>query len=480
MTIFEKSQEGQHAYSLPKENEGWTSFFPEEKFLRENTPPLPEVSELDLTRHFIGLSRRTVGIDNIFYPLGSCTMKFNPRINEKIASFSSFTMTHPLAPDSMVQGNLHLIADLIAFLKELTGMKGGSLTPNAGAQGELTGVKMIAAYHKANHDVLRTEFLVPDSAHGTNPATVAMAGFETVVIKTNVKGDIDLEDLRAKVSKKTAGLMLTNPNTLGLFSAHILEIASIVHEQGGLLYYDGANLNPILTIAKPGEMQFDVMHVNLHKTFSTPHGGGGPGSGPVLCNEKLLSFLPLPFVIKGEKGYQTLFEDPKSIGFIAPFFGNFGIYLRAFVYMKLHGYYGLRRIAENAVLNANYLKHHLKKYFTVPFSEWCMHEFVIQVDRFLDQGIHANDFAKRLLDYNVHAPTVYFPQIIKECFLIEPTESESKRTLDDFIEICEKIIKEIEMNPEVVKKAPHNTPVGRLDEVIAAKRQVLIDLKSGT
>ena len=467
MTIFEKSQKGQHAYSLPKENVAWSQFFPSEKYIRNNFLALPEISELDLTRHFVGLSRRSVGIDNVFYPLGSCTMKFNPRINEKIASFSSFVNAHPFAPDELVQGNLSVIDNFLSFLMELTGMQVGTLTPNAGAQGELTGVKMIAAYHKANNDVLRKEFLVPDSAHGTNPATVTMAGFEVVVLKTNEKGNIDLSDLRAKTSEKTAGLMLTNPNTLGLFSTNILEIASLIHDRGGLLYYDGANLNSILTLAHPGEMGFDVMHINLHKTFSTPHGGGGPGSGPVLCNKKLLPFLPLPQVLKSGNDYSTVWKSSESIGFITPFFGNFGIYLRGYVYAKLHGFYGLRRIAENAVLNANYLKFHLNKHFTVPFPGWCMHEFVIQVEG-------AYDFAKRLLDYNVHAPTVYFPQIIKECFLIEPTESESKRTLDQFIEICIKINNEIKTTPEIVKTAPHNTPVGRLNEVFAAKQQRVI------
>lgn len=472
-TAFEKSQSMQHAYSLPKDCSEWEQFMPEKQFLRAGPIELPEISELDLTRHFIGLSKRNVGIDNIFYPLGSCTMKLNPRINETIASLSSFTKAHPLAPDSTVQGCLMVIEELIAFLAELTGMSGGTLLPNAGAQGEFVGVKMIAAYHLSRHDAKRREFLVPDSAHGTNPATVTMAGFEIKTLKSDANGDIDIEDLRNKVSDKTAGLMLTNPNTLGLFSPNILEIAKIVHDKGGLLYYDGANLNPILTIAKPGEMGFDVMHINLHKTFSTPHGGGGPGAGPVLCKEHLRPYLPVPQVKHGK----SIWAKDSSIGGISSFYGNFAIYLRALAYSRLHGLYGLRKIAENAVLNANYLKFHLSQLFTVPFPQACMHEFVVQADLFLGVDIKALDIAKRLLDYGVHAPTVYFPQIVKECFLIEPTEGESKQTLDHFIACFKKIVAEIIENPEIVKLAPHSTPVGRLDEVQAAKNPVWVDPK---
>lgn len=470
-TSFEKSQKGQHAYSLPKSSSDWAHFVPEDQFLRKIPLALPEISELDLTRHFIGLSRRNVGIDNIFYPLGSCTMKLNPRINESIASLDNFTSAHPLAPDSTVQGCLMVIEELIGFLAELTGMSGGTLLPNAGAQGEFVGVKMIAAYHMSRQDTKRTEFLVPDSAHGTNPATVKMAGFEIKTLKSNASGDIDLEDLQSKVSDKTAGLMLTNPNTLGLFSPNILEIARIVHENGGLLYYDGANLNPILTIAKPGEMGFDVMHINLHKTFSTPHGGGGPGSGPVLCKEHLRPYLPVPEVVQGK----TIWEKVSSIGGISTFHGNFAIYLRALAYARLHGFYGLRKMAENAVLNANYLKFHLSQLLTVPFPQSCMHEFVVQADRFLNVDVKALDIAKRLLDYGVHAPTVYFPQIVKECFLIEPTECESKQTLDHFIDCFKKIVAEIIENPEIVKLAPTSTPVGRLDEIRAVKNPIWVD-----
>lgn len=474
-TIFEKSQSGQHAYTLSKEESVWQQYLPEPTFERQSPLRLPEISEIDLTRHFIGLSRRNMGIDTAFYPLGSCTMKLNPRINETIASFSGFTRTHPLAPDQEVQGNLAVIDQLLRFLMQLTGMAGGTLTPNAGAQGELTGVKLIAAYHRHRNDLERDEFLVPDSAHGTNPATVSMASFCVRVVKTGPNGDVDLDDLKAAVSRKTAGLMLTNPNTLGLFSPQILEISKIVHDAGGLLYYDGANLNPILTIAKPQEMGFDVMHINLHKTFSTPHGGGGPGSGPVLCTERLIPFLPLPYVIKNTHGYHSTWQNGESIGQVATFYGNFAIFLRAFVYVKIHGLYGLRRIAELSVLNANYLKTKLAPLFTVPFPQPCMHEFVVQADRFLNLGVKAQDIAKRLLDYGIHAPTVYFPLIIKECFLIEPTESESKRTLDQFVAVLEKIIAEINANPEFVKGAPYTTHVRRLNETVAAKQPILVD-----
>jgi len=472
-TIFEKSQDGQKAYSLPKSSSAFESFSPPKDFLRTREVGLPEISELDLVRHFSRLAQKNMGIDTHFYPLGSCTMKYNPRVSELCAGLSAFTRTHPLAPDASVQGNLQLIHELIEMLCEICGMSGGSLVQNAGAQGEFVGIRMIAEYHKKRGDLKRNEFLIPDNAHGTNPATAAMAGFSIIPIRTNEKGDMDLTELKTKVSDKTAGLMLTNPNTLGLFSPVITEIAEIVHASGGLLYYDGANLNPILNIARVGMMGFDVMHINLHKTFSTPHGGGGPGSAPVLCNNKLLEFLPLPRVEKKEEEYKTVQEAADSIGRIASFHGNFAIYLRAYLYIKLHGHYGLRKVAEQAVVNANYLKAKMANFFTVPFPESCMHEFVVQADKYVAQGIRALDIAKRLIDYGVHAPTIYFPLIIKECLLIEPTETESKETLDHFIEIIEKIIEEIHRDPEMVKTAPHTLSVTRLDEVLAAKHPIL-------
>lgn len=469
-TLFEKSQQSQHAYSLPRDWDELKLYQPEAKFTRQAAIPLPELSELDLTRHFIQLSKHNMGIDTNFYPLGSCTMKFNPRINEAVAKLPGFSKVHPLAPDETVQGNLKIIFDLIEKLCELTGMKAGSLLPNAGSQGEFAGVQMIAAYHRFNGAFERTEILVPDSAHGTNPATASLAGMKAVSIPSTPTGDIDLEALKRAVSEKTAGLMLTNPNTLGLFSPQIMEIAQVVHESGGLLYYDGANLNPLLNVARPGRMGFDVMHINLHKTFSTPHGGGGPGAGPVLCNEKLKPFLPIPQVESCDQGYRVVWKKENSIGALASFHGNFGIYLRAYIYLKMHGNYGLRRIAENAVLNANYLKAQLKHLFHQPYPQNCMHEFVLQADNYLDQEVRALDIAKRLLDYGFHAPTVYFPLIVKECMLIEPTESESKQTLDDFIAAMESIVHEIQSDPEVVRTAPHTMPVSRLDEVLAAKK----------
>lgn len=472
-TLFEKSQTDQHAYSLPKDENVFKAFLPPEHLLRQTPAQLPEISEIDLTRHFSELAKKNMGIDTHFYPLGSCTMKLNPRVNELCASFSGFTRTHPLAPEESIQGNLQIISELISFLCQLCGMTAGSLLPNAGAQGEYVGVRMIAEYHKHRGDHGRNEILIPDSAHGTNPATAGLAGFKVVPVRTNSEGDIDLEDLRRLSSERTAGLMLTNPNTLGLFSSVITEIADIVHNAGGLLYYDGANLNAIMNIAKPGAMGFDVMHLNLHKTFSTPHGGGGPGSGPVFCNDKLKDFLPLPKVIKQNNVYTLVWKDAKSMGKIASFHGNFAIYLRAYLYVKLHGNYGLRKISEQAVVSANYLKKRLGKLFTIPFPQYCMHEFVVQADNYLNQGIKASDIAKRLLDYGIHAPTIYFPLIIKECMLIEPTESESKATLDRFVSVLEKIVAEILETPEIVKNAPHTLSVRRLDEVRAAKNPIL-------
>jgi len=473
LTTFEKSQKGQHAYSLPKEDPSFLHFHPNQNFSRHTPLPLPEISEIDLTRHFSALARHNIGIDTNMYPLGSCTMKLNPRINEVCAALPGFTRTHPLAPEEAVQGNLQLIFELIENLCAISGMSAGTLLPNAGAQGEFTGIQMIAAYHRKRGDTERIEVLIPDNAHGTNAATAAMAGFKTVSVRSNPQGELDLDHLRSVVSSRTAALMLTNPNTLGLFSPDILEIASILHTHGGLLYYDGANLNPLLHMVRPGDMGFDVMHINLHKTFSTPHGGGGPGSGPVLCNDKLKEFLPTPHVEKHQETYRLVWEDVDSIGKMVSFHGNFAIYLRAYLYIKLHGDFGLRRIAELAVLNANYLKSRLSRHLNVPFPQFCMHEFVIQADRFLAKGIKALDIAKRLLDYGVHAPTIYFPLIVKECMLVEPTESESKATLDRFIEIFEEIIEEIETRPEWVQAAPHSTPVRRLNEVQAVKHPIL-------
>jgi glycine dehydrogenase subunit 2 len=469
-TIFEKSQAGQRAYSLPADDPAFLKFMPPEAFLRRKEAPLPEISELDLMRHFSRLAQCNMGIDTHFIPLGSCTMKLNPRINEWAASLPNFTLTHPLAPIETVQGNLRIIFELIEWLCQLTGMQAGTLLPNAGAQGEFVGLQLIKAYHEKRGDLKRTEILIPDSAHGTNPATAAMAGYRTVSIRSGAEGDIDLGHLKEALSDRTAGLMLTNPNTLGLFSPSILEISALVHGNGGLLYYDGANLNPLLEIVKPFDMGFDCMHLNLHKTFSTPHGGGGPGSGPVLCREDLKEFLPAPRVEKSSGGFRCVQEGR---GKISSFFGNFGIYLRAYLYIRLHGHFGLRRNSEIAVLNANYMKKRLSSFFTVPFSQPCMHEFVIQADRFVEKGVRALDIAKRLLDYGFYAPTIYFPLTVKECMLIEPTETESKATLDAFMEAMQKIVKEAEDQPELLKTAPHTLSVGRLDETKAARQPLL-------
>lgn len=474
MSIFEQSEEGQKSWSLPKEDIDFESFCPPEDLLRKYNLPLPEISEINLTRHFSFLAKRNMGIDTNFYPLGSCTMKLNPRINETAASLPGFTRTHPLAPDSTVQGNLEVIFELIHILAEVTGFEAGSLLPNSGAQGEFCGIRLIQSYHEEQGETFqRDEILVPDNAHGTNPATARMAGYKIVTIKTDNTGDMDIDDLKSKLSNRTAGLMLTNPNTLGLFSKKILEISSLVHSVGGLLYYDGANLNPILYVTKPGDMGFDVMHINLHKTFSTPHGGGGPGSGPVLCSKKLAPYLPVPRVEKTENGFVRVESDPRSMGSLVSFNGNFAIYLRAFLYAKLHGKFGLRKIAEMATLNANYLKFHISKLLTVPFEEPCLHEFVVQADRFLDKNIKAQDIAKRLLDYGIHAPTVYFPLIIKECLLIEPTESESKKTLDNFINVLKIICQEAQSDPDLVRNAPLTLAISRLDEVTANRNPKL-------
>lgn len=454
-TIFEKSVKGQRAYSLPRSNDSFEKFFPSERLTRKQQLNLPEVSELGIVRHFTGLSKKSVGIDTTFYPLGSCTMKYNPRACEYVASLPSFIRTHPLAPKGTVDGNLKLIDSLIEYLCKICGMSVGTLAPNAGAQGEFVGLQMIHAYHA---DDRRTDILVPDDAHGTNPASVTMAGYNAVPVRTNDDGTLDLDHLKELASESTAGLMLTCPNTLGLFNASICEVAKIVHDVGGLLYYDGANLNAIMNICRPGDMGFDVMHVNLHKTFATPHGGGGPGAGPVLCNDRLASFLP---------------NDGRGIGRIASFQGNFGVLIRAYLYIKLLGFYGLRRASENAVVNANYLKTKLSKLLSVPYPQPCMHEFVVHTEHLLDKGIRALDIAKRLLDYNIHAPTMYFPLIVKECMLIEPTETESKETLDHFVAIIEQIVSEVDTDPELVKGAPYNTYRRRLDDVAAARNPIL-------
>ncbi|GGA40074.1 putative glycine dehydrogenase (decarboxylating) subunit 2 [Kroppenstedtia guangzhouensis] len=473
--IFEMSKPGRTAYSLPPSDvpSPEASERIPEGMLRETPAELPEVSELDLIRHYTELSRRNHGVDNGFYPLGSCTMKYNPKLNEDVVRYAGFAQIHPYQPEETVQGALQLMYELQEDLAKITGMDRVTLQPAAGAQGEWTGLMMIKAYHESRGENRRNKVIVPDSAHGTNPASAAVSGFEAVTVPSNEQGLVSVEELKKVVGEDTAALMLTNPNTLGLFEKEIKEIAEIVHEAGGLLYYDGANANAILGKARPGDMGFDVVHLNLHKTFTTPHGGGGPGSGPVGVKEVLVPFLPTPVVEKGGQGYFFSYEFPHSIGRVKGFHGNFGMLVRAYTYIRTMGPDGLRQVSEDAVLNANYLMKRLETHFDVPFKQACKHEFVLSGNRQKSQGVRTLDMAKRLLDFGIHPPTVYFPLIVEECMMIEPTETESKETLDHFIDVMIQIAKEAEENPEVILEAPHHTPVKRLDEVTAARKPVL-------
>jgi glycine dehydrogenase subunit 2 len=442
---------------------------------RKQRAALPEVSELQAVRHFTRLSQLNFSIDTHFYPLGSCTMKYNPRACNAFAMLPEFLGRHPLAPSSAGQGFLECMFELQEMLKEVTGMKGVSLTPMAGAQGEFAGVAMIRAYHKARGDLERTEIIVPDAAHGTNPATATMCGCTVVEIPSLSNGDIDLTALQQAVGPKTAGIMLTNPSTLGVFERRIQEVAKVVHDAGGLLYYDGANLNAILGKVRPGDMGFDVIHMNLHKTFSTPHGGGGPGSGAVGVGQRLLPYLPIPIVGKDAGKFRWLDERdiPQTIGRLSAFMGNAGVLLRAYVYMRMLGRAGMQRVAEFSALNANYLLARLRRAgFDAAYPERrASHEFIITIKRQArDLGVNAMDFAKRLLDYGFHAPTTYFPLLVPECLLIEPTETESKQDLDAFIDALVAIQAEAEQDPAKVKGAPYTLPVRRLDDVRAARQ----------
>jgi glycine dehydrogenase subunit 2 len=449
-----------------------------EGFVRDDLP-MPELSELEVIRHYTRLSQLNYSIDTGYYPLGSCTMKYNPKINEEIARLPGFAFTHPLQPIETVQGNLALMYFLQEWLKEIGGFAGITLQPAAGAHGELTGVLIIRAYHRSRNDQKRDKILIPDSAHGTNPATSAMSGMRVVEIKSDGRGNVDLEALRSECDESLAGLMLTNPNTLGLFDEHLEQVISQVHAAGGLVYGDGANLNALLGIIRPGDIGFDVMHFNLHKTFSTPHGGGGPGSGPVGVAAHLVDFLPTPVVGILEEGDEDLpplygFLAPlKSIGRMKSFHGHFGMLVRAYTYINMHGAPGLRKIAEHAVLNANYLLALIKDTYHLPYERLCMHEFVVEGQWPDAPEVHALDIAKRLMDYKFHPPTNYFPLIVHEALMIEPTESESKETLDAFAQALLKIADEAHHEPALLKEAPHITPVGRLDEVKAAKELVL-------
>ena len=447
--------------------------------LERESLPLPELSELDVVRHFTHLSQLNYSIDGGYYPLGSCTMKYNPKINEDTARLPGFAFTHPLQPAETVQGNLALMYELQEYLKEISGFATVSLQPAAGAHGEFTGVMIIKAYHDAMGHTNRTKMLIPDSAHGTNPATSAMRGFEVIGVPSDSRGNVDLEALKGLCDDTVAGLMLTNPNTLGLFEEHLVEVLDLIHGCGGLVYGDGANLNALLGIARPGDIGFDVMHFNLHKTFSTPHGGGGPGSGPVGVAAHLVDFLPGPNAVIVEEGTDEeapLFDlamPAKSIGRVKSFHGHFGMMVRAFTYISMYGADGMRKIAEHAVLNANYLLAKLRHTYHVPHDRICMHEFVMEGVFEDAPGVHALDIAKRLMDYKFHPPTNYFPLIVHEALMIEPTETENKQTLDKFAEALIKIADEAHTQPDLLHSAPHITPIGRLDEVKAAKELVL-------
>jgi glycine dehydrogenase subunit 2 len=472
--IFELSKEGRRAYTLPSCDVPELSqedLIPEE-LLRNKDLGLPEVSEVDVIRHYTLLSNKNYGVDSGFYPLGSCTMKYNPKINEDMASNPHFSNIHPYQPEATVQGALELMYNLERKLAEIVGMDGFTLQPAAGAHGELTGLMIMKAYHESRGEKNRTKIICPDSAHGTNPASAAVAGFDVIEIKSDENGAVDLENLKAVLGNDTAGLMLTNPSTLGLFETNISEIAKLVHEAGGLLYYDGANTNAIMGITRPGDMGFDVVHLNLHKTFTTPHGGGGPGSGPVGVKKDLIPYLPVPVIEKAEDGYTLNYDRPLSIGKIKSFYGNFGIVVRAYTYILTMGAEGLKKASEAAVLNANYIKEKLKDYY-LALDTVCKHEFVLAGLKEHGAGISTLDVAKRIIDYGYHPPTIYFPLIVDSAIMVEPTETESVETLDSFIDAMISIAGEAEENPETVKNALSTTAISRPDEGKAAREPVL-------
>ncbi|MBW4827052.1 MAG: aminomethyl-transferring glycine dehydrogenase subunit GcvPB [Clostridiaceae bacterium] len=473
--IFELSKEGRTAYRLPEidvEETDLKELIPEE-YLGEKEIDFPEVSEVDIIRHYTNLANKNYGVDTGFYPLGSCTMKYNPKINEDMARLDGFVNIHPYQREETVQGALKLMYELDEALCEITGMDKMTLQPAAGAHGELTGLMLIKAYHEKRGDSKRTKIIVPDSAHGTNPASAAMAGFDAVEVKSTEGGLVDIESLKEVLSDEIAGLMLTNPNTLGLFEKEIKEIADLVHDCGGLLYYDGANANAIMGITRPGDMGFDVVHLNLHKTFSTPHGGGGPGSGPVGVKKNLMEFLPVPVVEREEDKCFLNYDYPNSIGKVKDFYGHFNVLVKTYSYILTMGKDGLKRASEIAVLNSNYLMSQLKEEYYLPIDTIYKHEFVLGGLKDENLEVKTLDIAKRLLDFGFHPPTVYFPLIVNEALMIEPTETESKETLDEFVAALKQIAKEAKENPEILKEAPHNTPVRRIDETKAARNPVL-------
>lgn len=472
--IFELSHEGRKGYSLPAEDFGQYDIPTE--ICREKDARLPECDELTVVRHYTNHSANNFGVNNGFYPLGSCTMKYNPVINEEIAAMSQFQGLHPLQPDSTCQGALHVYYDMQHLLAELTGLSEFTLNPFAGAHGELTGLMVIRQYHQSRGDCKRTRVIVPDSAHGTNPASAAVCGLEVVEVKSTADGIVDVEDLKSLLDDTIAAMMMTNPNTLGLFEREIPEISKLVHECGGLMYYDGANLNPMLGVCRPGDMGFDVMHINLHKTFSTPHGGGGPGSGPVGVRAGLEQFLPTPRVVYDGSRYMVE-RDENAIS-VSEFLGNYDIILRAYAYVLTLGKEHIKEVGPLATLNANYIKESLKDYYELPIDSLCKHEFVFDGLKDKQSGVTTMDVAKRLLDYGYHAPTIYFPLLFHESLMIEPTENESKETIDAFIDVMKKIAEEAQTHPEYVKTAPHDTPIGRVDDVMAAKHPILTFFQS--
>ncbi len=466
--IFEISSPGREAFTLPEL--GVPEVQLPEGYTRQQLN-LPEVSELDFVRHYTHLSQMNYSIDTVFYPLGSCTMKYNPKVNEKAAAIEGLSQVHPLQPESTVQGSLQLMYELQEALKEIAGFAAVSLQPAAGAHGEFAGVLIMRAYHESRGDSKRTKMLIPDSAHGTNPASTAMSGYTVVELPSDERGNVDLEALKQECDDTVVGLMLTNPNTLGLFEEHVLEVCETIHNCGGLIYGDGANLNALMGITRPGDLGIDVLHFNLHKTFSTPHGGGGPGSGPVGVTENLAPFLPGPIAAKDDDGYKLVLPE-QSIGRMKAFYGNYGVFIRAYTYIRMMGPDGLRAASEMAVLNANYLKARVAPHFPVAVERTCMHEFVSHGD-VPGTDIITLDVAKRLIDLGFHPPTIYFPLIVHDALMIEPTETESKETLDAFAVAMTRIAEEARTNPQVLHDAPHITPVRRLDEAQAARKPVL-------
>ena len=467
--IFEQGAEGHCLYLLP------ACDVPEYTLPNERTTPirLPHVSENELTRHYTALCKRIHGVNDGFYPLGSCTMKYNPKIDEDMAALPGFTQLHPLQPIETAQGALEALHTLGSELGEVFGMDAVTFQPAAGAHGEFTGVLLIKAYHTDRGDTARTKIIVPDSAHGTNPATAAMCGYQVVNIKSNDKGGVDLDALRAAVGPDTAGLMLTNPNTVGIFDANILEITKIVHDAGGLCYYDGANLNAVMGVVRPGDMGFDCIHSNLHKTFATPHGGGGPGAGAVGCKEFLRKYMPGPLVVEKDGAYGFDYPE-KSIGRVKMFYGNFDVCIKALTYVLTLGKEGIPEAAKNAVLNANYMMARLKAKFDMAYDEICMHEFVMNLTRLhKETGVSALDMAKGMLDFDLHPPTMYFPLIVHEALMVEPCETEAKQLMDEVCDIYCKLYDMAYTDPEALHTAPHNTPVRRLDEVGAARNMIL-------